>query len=482
VRNRGGIAIRPSYQRALFLFRRDLRLIDNLGLNRARQCAARVLPLFVLDPAQLDPHAYRSDPALAFMGTALEQLAQALQGLGGGLWLARGDPEAVLARLLAEQRIEAVFVNRDFTPFSRARDARLAQLCQRRGCAWHSVDDLLLQPPEQGLKADGQPYRVFTPFYRHAARLPVALPQPLAPGGWLQPPATRVEAGHAPLTGLRGYRAEAALWLGGRLEAETRLGALSLLGDYASRRDLPAEQGSSHLAAHLKFGTCSVREVHERIRTGLGEEHPLLRQLYWRDFFSHIAWHYPAVFGRCFDPRFEGLVWRNDTDQFDAWCRGRTGFPLIDAGMRELNASGYMHNRVRMLVASFLVKDLQIDWRWGERYFARRLIDYDPCVNNGNWQWAASTGCDAQPWFRIFNPWLQQRKFDPAADYIRRWIPELTGLDGTAIHRLERDRPPAGYPAPIVDHRQQGAIAKQRYRDALALAGSRPAHGRTAAG
>jgi len=461
--------ISKPYRRAIFLFRRDLRVVDNRGLNRARQRADTVQPLFVLDPRQLDEHPYRSDPALAFMAVSLSELASALGAQGGRLQLRYGHAAEVLAELVTTQSIDAVFVNRDFSAFSRVRDDELAACCAAHGCAWHAVDDLLLQPPERCLKGDGQPYRIFTPFYRNAAQLPVALPAPLTEGRWLD---VRVSPEQPPLPALLQpllrHPAPGALWQGGRREALGLLAQLRDCGAYAQQRDLPALTGTSRLSAHLKFGTCSVRELYYRARDALGEEHPLLRQLYWRDFFTHIAWHFPHVFGGAFDPRYDALAWRNDAQQFAAWCRGQTGFPIVDSGMRELNQSGYMHNRVRMIVASFLVKDLQIDWRWGERYFARHLIDYDPCVNNGSWQWAASTGCDAQPWFRIFNPWLQQRKFDSDARYIRRWVPELATLESRAIHRLEREPAPPGYPAPLVIHQQQREIAKQRYRQALA--------------
>nr|WP_281411951.1 deoxyribodipyrimidine photo-lyase [Motiliproteus sediminis] len=257
-------------------------------------------------------------------------------------------------------------------------------------------------------------------------------------------------------------------WRGGRSEALSLLDAIDTLSGYAERRDLPAERGTSRLSAHLKFGTCSVREVYYRVLHCWGEDHPLLRQLHWRDFFTQIAWHYPQVFGQPFDRRLTAMRWPNEKAKFEAWCQGRTGFPIVDAGMRELNHSGYMHNRLRMIVASFLVKDLHVDWRWGERYFAQRLIDYDPCVNNGSWQWAASTGCDAQPWFRIFNPWRQQQRFDPEGEYIRSWVPELAGLGAKALLQLECGGAPAGYPEPIVDHKSAALWSKESYRQALA--------------
>lgn len=222
-------------------------------------------------------------------------------------------------------------------------------------------------------------------------------------------------------------------------------------------RNLPSLSGTTGLSAHHKFGTISIRESYWAVRSALGKSHTLVRELYWRDFFTHIGFHYPHVLSGCFHERYDTLKWENDEVKFKAWCQGRTGFPIVDAGMRELNITGFMHNRMRMITASFLVKDLHIDWRWGEKYFAQRLVDYDPLVNNGNWQWAASTGCDAQPYFRIFNPWLQQAKYDPKCLYIKQWVKELAGCTPKRIHRIQ-DNIPTEYVSPIVDH----AVASQK--------------------
>nr|WP_280954397.1 deoxyribodipyrimidine photo-lyase [Methanohalophilus levihalophilus] len=227
--------------------------------------------------------------------------------------------------------------------------------------------------------------------------------------------------------------------------------------NYQDERDYPALDATTGLSAHNKFGTVSIREVYHCLADEFGKNHPLITQLYWRDFFTHLAYNNPHVFGHSFRKKYDSLKWIDDKDSFRKWCEGKTGFPIVDAGMRQLNTTGYMHNRVRMIAASFLVKDLHIDWRWGERYFAQHLVDYDPCVNNGNWQWAASTGADSQPYFRIFNPWLQQTKFDKDCEYIKTWVPELADVDPKRIHRLghdEKHRIP-DYPAPIVDHSRE---------------------------
>jgi deoxyribodipyrimidine photo-lyase len=448
------------YPLSLFIFRRDLRLEDNSGLNAALQLSRQVLPCFIFDPRQIQPHPYQSLPGLGFMRQSLADLQTQCHAAGGKLALFHAEPCQIIRELYAVQKIAAVFINRDYTPFSRRRDDEIAGVCRELGIDLHVHPDALLNEPESTLKSDGTPYKVFTAFYQRARQIPVDLPVPLAGANFLSldhngfPEADNPE--------------EPALnaMTGGRREALGLLDQLSRFADYEHQRDYPARDATSRLSAYLKFGCCSVREVYYAILSQLGDEHPLLRQLYWRDFFTHIAHHFPFVFRRAFVEKFENLEWENRPEYFAAWREGRTGFPIVDAGMRELNETGFMHNRVRMITASFLVKDLHIDWRWGERYFARHLVDYDPCVNNGNWQWAASTGCDAQPYFRIFNPWTQQRKFDPDCAYIYRWLPELRQFPIETVHRWDKKQVEGGYPAPIVGHATESRIAKERYLNA----------------
>ncbi|WP_207060941.1 deoxyribodipyrimidine photo-lyase [Motiliproteus sp. SC1-56] len=449
-----------GYQRSLFLFRRDLRLDDNRGLNAALVGSEEVLPAFILDPRQQAPHPYRSEPGLAFLFRALAALDQALGEKSGRLHCYRGDPESLLASLVERLGIDALFVNRDYTPFSRDRDAGLARACRSLGIGFHPFADALLTEPEEIAKSDGSAYRVFTPFYRRARQLHIDAPEAMPEGRWLSDAAAE-ELPRDPALAERWPMTAA-----GAKAAEDQLARLDELGDYDNQRDLPAINGTSGLSPALKFGTCSVRRAYHRACEALGADHSFVRQLYWRDFLVHVAWHWPHVFEGAFDRRFDALEWNNDEAAFERWCEGRTGFPLVDAGMRQLNRSGEMHNRLRMVTAAFLVKDLHIDWRRGEAYFARKLVDYDPCLNNGNWQWVASTGCDAQPWFRVFNPWRQQRRFDPQAAYIRRWVDELAELEPAQIHGLEKGGAIEGYPAPMVDHREEAEETKARYRRA----------------
>ena len=455
----------PIYNKSLFIFRRDLRLQDNTGLNEALRLSKQVLPCFIFDPRQIDAHSYQSQPGLHFMLQSIADLDQQLQDVGGKLTLYRGLPDQVIASILEQQSIQAVFINRDYTPFSRRRDIALAETCQRLGLPLYILADALITEPEQAVKADQTPYKVFTAFYNNARQFPVLLPQALSSQSFTSV-ASEVILDQVALSFTKNTLVAIN---GGRSQALLILDQLVDQSDYFNTRDFPVLDATSKLSAHLKFGTCSVREVYYAITETLGSEHPLLRQLYWRDFFTHIAYHFPQVFGKAFLEKFANVHWDNNLEYFQAWAEGRTGFPIVDAGMRELNATGFMHNRVRMIVASFLVKDLHVSWRWGERYFAQHLVDYDPCVNNGNWQWAASTGCDAQPYFRIFNPWLQQQKFDADCQYIYRWIPELKAYTPKVLHEWHKQHKPGLYPAPIIDHSQETQITKARYKEAITL-------------
>ena len=451
----------PHYAVSLFIFRRDLRLVDNKALNEALRCSRQVIACFIFDPRQIEKHPYQSPSALAFMLASLADLEAHAMLQKLSINFVEGNPVEIIKTLKTQYAIEAVFFNRDYTPFSAQRDGEIASCCHALQLDLLVLGDALLTEPEQSLKNDGLPYKVFTAFYNKVRLEPIALPQPLEKGTFLAvdfcTPLHKVSQKIQP---------QPLNVKGGRHEALTILTNLARCQNYAITRDIPALDGTSRLSAHLKFGTVSVREVFAAIVQHLGLEHPLLRQLYWRDFLTHIAFHFPQVFGHAFIEKFDHLPWENDLDLFQAWTQGKTGFPIVDAGMRELNQTGFMHNRVRMIVASFLVKDLQISWRWGERYFAQHLMDYDPCLNNGNWQWAASTGCDAQPYFRIFNPWRQQEKFDPNGDYIYRWIPEVTHIPIKTLHQWEKKHEGNAYPAPIIHHAQQIQRTKAFFKSA----------------
>lgn len=456
------------YKTSIFIFRRDLRTVDNTGLLAAMAQSHSVIPCFFIDPRQFLDHPYLSLPARSFLIESLLELDATLQKYGGRLYLFCGTPEEILPRVLCAHPLDAIFLNRDYTPFSRSRDTALKSLAAENNVALHDFPDALLTEPAQVTKDDGNPYSIFTPFFKRASRLSIARPDASAPA--------RLFSAELPFSSTVGaldeYRAPSSNHFalkGGRSEGLARLENIASLGDYSTLRDIPSRQGTSLLSAHHKFGTISIRETYYRTFDLFGLEHSIIRELFWRDFFTHIGFHFPHVFEGAFHRVYDHLEWSDDTRHFDAWCEGRTGFPIVDAGMRELNETGLMHNRVRMIVSSFLTKDLHLSWRRGERYFATRLIDYDPAVNNGSWQWAASTGCDAQPYFRIFNPWLQQKKFDPEATYIRRWVPELRERSVKEIHQPAQSRSlfGGGYPDPIVEHAREKIRAEDRYRTCL---------------
>lgn len=459
--------MQKTFQTSLFLFRRDLRLEDNTGLIFALKNSRAVIPAFIFTSEQIEQNSFRSDHCLQFMIESLEDLQRELKEKGGTLYFFKGKPEEVTFQLFAECKIDAVIVNRDYTPYSKERDEKLEKLCKKKGIIFHSFDDALLHPPERMVKKDGKPYTVFTPYFRNAVKEEVPSPISNQESNYFQEKISFAEESLV-LTEIQPRRKENLL-KGGRKEALEILGKIKNFKEYDQFRDFPGRDYSTHLSPYLKFTVCSPREVHAIVSKILGPEHALIRSLYWRDFFTSIGFFFPHVFKGSFRSKFDELTWSSDKKLFKLWQEGYTGFPIVDAGMREMHATGFMHNRVRMIVASFLVKDLHIDWRWGEKYFAQTLIDYDPAVNNGNWQWVASTGCDAQPYFRIFNPWNQQKKWDPDCVYIKKWVPELRELPPQAVHGWYQEKYrlkyPIEYPKPILDHEEASKQALVVYRD-----------------
>lgn len=456
-----------KYTTSLFIFRRDLRVQDNTGLLAALAQSESVIPCFIFDPRQVEEsNRYRSTNLLQFMGECLHDLDAQLEQFGGKLYLLYGTAEEVIEELLKKEKIDAVFTNRDYTPFSIKRDEKIAKACTRADVAWHQLDDLLLNRPEDVLSLSNTPYTKFTPYFNRASQNPVPKPHIIKVAHFYT---KKITGAHttAFIKEVLPYHNPNLHVHGGRTESSKILRSIEDFGEYATTRNLPILP-STNLAAYIKFGTHSIREIFHTITQHLGAHHPLLQQLYWHDFFTQSSFHSPFVFGRPFQAQYEYLPWKNSKKDFENWCNGTTGFPIVDAGMRQLNTTGFMHNRVRMIVASFLVKDLHIDWRWGEQYFARQLIDYDPCVNNGNWQWSASTGYDAQPYFRIFNPWLQQAKFDPDCTYIKTWVPELKRIDAKTLHTWYKEVHPTikNYPRPMVDHSEESELAKEMFKRA----------------
>lgn len=453
-----------QYSTSIFVFHRDLRLHDNTGLLKALEQSEQVVPLFIATPQQLEHNKYKGDHAVQFLVESLKDLDEDLQKKGSKLYIAQGTTHEVLNDIIAQTKAQVVCSNFDYTPFAKERDAKVAEVCAASSIPFKQFHDALLVPPGTFTTKQGGVYTVFTPFMRRAREEPVAAVQSNTAKKYYTKVIERCTTDWSTLF---DYSHNDNVKInGGRTVALNALRNVEELQAYKEKRDIPALDATTHLSAHHKFGTISVRETYHAVRELFDHNHSLINELYWRDFFTHIAYHFPHVFGGAFHKKYNALQWSKNEAHFEAWCQGNTGFPIIDAGMRELNTTGYMHNRVRMITASFLVKDLHIDWQKGERYFAQKLIDYDPAVNNGNWQWAASTGCDAQPYFRIFNPWLQQKKFDADCTYIKRYVPELADCTPKEIHNLASAQASmfSSYPAPIVDHKTESARAKDLYK------------------
>lgn len=414
-----------------FWFRRDLRLRDNHGLYRALTSGFPVVPVFIFDEEILSKLNNRSDRRVGYIRQQINELNDELHSKGSSLITRYGTPLQVWRQLLKEYPATAVYANHDYEPYARERDDDIHQMFAKSKVAFHTFKDQVIFEKSEIVKDDGTPYAVFTPYknrwmkhfsletfpsQKHASKF-----LPLKP----QSPVTASEMGFDDLP---------------HDFPQPKL-SKSMLSEYASGRDFPGLDATSRISVHLRFGTVSIRHV---AATALKEESDsFLNELVWRDFYQMILWHYPHVVNSAFKPAYDFIPWRNHEEEFRRWCEGNTGYPIVDAGMRELNTTGFMHNRVRMITASFLVKHLLIDWRWGEAYFAEKLLDYDLAANNGGWQWAAGSGCDAAPYFRIFNPSEQTRKFDPDFIYIKKWVPEFQ----TAF-----------YPPPMVDH----AFARER--------------------
>ncbi len=487
----------------VFIFRRDLRIVDNLALIRAifgdnNAATGRVLPIFILTPTQLDPNKnrFKSDHAVQFMMESLVELNGDLERwTGSRLFRFYGAPDEVVAKILKlkDLAIGRVVVGEDYTPYSRERDDKIAKVCQESGVTFESVEDALLHSVGSIRTGTGSIYAKFTPYFRKATGLvdkgEVVISRPrviLFKKSNFFPESLDLnalgvsEVDQDELKDFYRYNPD-NLVPGGRVAGLKILasfgqsaapGTASGFVDYSDTRDTPRIP-TTQLSAYNKFGCVSIREVYWMIHDRLGANSTLIKQLYWRDFYYNILWDHPELFaggGKALKPKYDRIQWESlDAIRplWEAWKEGRTGFPFIDAGMRQMNTTGYMHNRLRMNTASFLIKLLMIDWRHGEEYFAQNLLDYDPAVNNGNWQWVAGSGADAQQYNRIFNPWSQSKTHDPDAEYIKTWVPELGKVPARDIHdwgTQHQKYPGIGYGGPIIDYAASRARALERYK------------------
>lgn len=427
---------------SIFWFRRDLRFEDNTALYYALKDKYPVLPLFIFDRNILDDLDNREDARVTFIYDTVKAMKERLEEKGSTLIIRYGKPLDIWKQLLKEHDIATVYINRDYEPYAKERDEAVDKLLSEHDVSFMSCKDQVIFEKDEVTTKAGDFYKVFTPYKRawldKLSRTEVSsLSSALRFDNWYQ---TKGES--MPSLEDMNFKRSSLEILDSKIDE-------ALIGNYDKTRDYPAQQGTSRLGIHLRFGTISIRKLVNQARK-LNDT--FLNELIWREFYMQILHHNPQVVDKAFKPQYDNIPWRNDEEEFHRWCEGKTGYPIVDAGMRQLNAIGYMHNRVRMITASFLTKHLLIDWRWGEAYFAEKLLDYELANNNGGWQWAAGSGVDAQPYFRIFNPYSQTDKFDKQREYIKRWVPEV-----------DTDE----YPEPMVDHKEARERALKVYKKAV---------------
>lgn len=418
---------------AVFWFRRDLRLEDNTGLYHALSSGYKVIPVFIFDINILDKIENKKDKRITFIFGALDAMQKKLVAAGSSLIVRYGKPEEVLPGLLQEFSIKALYANNDYEPYALERDRKISKILEASGIPFHTFKDQVIFEKGEVVKPDRTPYTVFTPYSRTWKKLFAEKHITSFTSEKIAGNFARLKPLPFPSIKNLGFEETAYSFSEPVVDHD-------LIKNYHNTRNIPAISGTTRLGVHLRFGTISIRQL---VKTALELNDVWLNELIWREFFMSILWHFPSVTEYSFRRKYDNIIWRNKEEEFKRWREGMTGYPIVDAGMRELRETGFMHNRVRMITASFLAKHLLIDWRWGEAWFAENLLDFELSSNNGNWQWAAGCGCDAAPYFRVFNPSEQTRKFDPDHTYIKKWIPEL----GTTR-----------YPQPVVDH----ALARQR--------------------
>ncbi len=432
----------------LFWHRRDLRLDDNAGLFHSLKdsgaSSSAVQPIFIFDTDILKNLSDAADARVTFLHDQLQEMKAQYRAKGSDLWVFHGSPLAVFKDLLAKQKIQAIYCNHDYEPSAIKRDAQIEDFCRKNQIQFHSFKDQVIFEKDEIQTDAGNPYTVYTPYKNKWLKGLSPFYLKSYPGKHYEKFLHQISKSKA-LPSLKDMGFQRNI----KIEIPHRKITPGLLKKYAEERDFPAKDATTHLGLALRFGTVSVREW---ARRGKQFSATWLSELVWREFFMQILYHFPHVENSSFRPEYDKIEWRESQSEFQRWCDGETGFPIVDAGMRELNSTGYMHNRVRMITASFLTKQMLMYWLKGERYFAAKLLDYDLAANNGNWQWAASTGCDAAPYFRIFNPESQTERFDPQHEYIRKWVPEV----GTSR-----------YPAPMLDHKEARDRALKAFAKAL---------------
>jgi len=452
----------------IFIFRRDLRIKDNVSLNYAMSNFNNIIPIFIFTPEQISSkNKFKSDNAIQFMIESLKELDLELKKNGSKLHIFKGKNKTVLTKIFKELDVENVIFNMDYTPYAIKRDAEIAKLCKGKdiNCVMH--EDYLLAPIGSMLKKDGDPYTIFTPFRNNGFKVKIDKASKIRSKNLTK--ANKLKTDDY----IKYKNNEKILVNGGRKNGLKQLKKINIQKKYNTNRNTLGIE-TSLLSAYIKFGCISIREVYWKVKEKLGTSNSLLSQLFWREFYFYIAYYFPQVLkGKNYNEKYNNLEWNKSKSKFEKWCNGETGYPVVDAGMREMNETGYMHNRARLITSNFLNRMLGMDWRLGEKYFATMLTDYDPSVNNGNWQWIASTGTDPKPYFqRLFNPILQSEKFDKQAEYIKKWIPELKDVTAKDIHKWESkykdyDVKELGYFEPIVEYKKARADSVKMYRKVL---------------
>ena len=456
------------FENGLFIFRRDLRIQDNIGLNLAAEKCKHVYPIFIFTPEQVtDKNKHKSDNAVQFMIESLDDLQGNIRKHNGNLNTFYGENETIVKKLIKKWKIDAVFFNKDITPYAKKRDKSIEKLCETMNIECLTGQDYYLYPPDAVVTGSGEYYTKYTPYYNKVILLKVE-----KPAYSRQFHFTNVSDGNITITDAYMKFTEPNHEILVNASRENGLQILSNISTFKSydktRNDL--DKTTTQLSAYLKFGNISVRETYDKMKSKLGLKSGLIKQLIWREFYAQLLYHNPQVLGNPLKEKYGKIKWDKNTKNLNAWKNGMTGFPIVDAGMREMNKTGYMHNRARLITASFLIKTLLINWEDGEKYFSQHLTDYDPASNNGNWQWVASTGADSQPYFRIFNPWSQSDKHDPEATYIKKWIPELQDIPPKAIHQWNEEwakYPNIKYPKPIVDYEIQREKELEMYKSVV---------------
>lgn len=459
------------YNLGLYIFRRDLRIQNNMAFLHALKECKQILPIFIFTPEQVTNNLFKSNKSVQFMIESLDDLNENIREKKGELNTFYGEYLDIIKFLLKSYNADVIFINTDYTPYSKSRDNKIKTLCKKENIDFKCYDDICLFNPGTITTENGV-YKKFTPFYNKCLELLKNIEKyPLIKfkKKWCK----KITSNKYSILLKEAYISltkpdDKTLLQGGRKSALNILKRVKDFKNYGETRNMLSEE-TTHLSAYLKYGCISVKELLFLLqKRGFNNNHDLIRQLIWRDFYIHILNAFPYVLkGKSFKLKYDSITWDNDTKLFNAWKTGNTGFPIVDACMRQLNTTGYMHNRGRLIVASFLIKTLFIDWRKGEKYFAQNLIDYDPAANNGNWQWVAGSGVDSQPYFRIFNPWSQSEKYDPDALYIKRWCPELSDIPAKDIHnwykKYELYKTKIDYISPVVEYSERRKYVLNKY-------------------